>query len=175
MTTTERQRLDLHHRLDEALGPDHAATLMDSLSPIPWTELATKEDLADLRAELDLRFDRVDLRFEQIDLRFDQIDARFDQIDARFERIDARFDQVDGRLTLIDGRFEQIDGRFEQIDGRFEQIDGRFEVEMALLRGELAEFRATLSADLMRQLVVIHAATVALIVGLLYGGSALLG
>ena len=168
MTTTERQRLDLHHRLDEALGPDHAATLMDSLSPIPWTELATKEDLADLRAELDLRFDRVDLRFEQIDLRFDQIDARFDQIDARFERIDARFDQVDGRLTLIDGRFEQIDGRFEQ-------IDGRFEVEMALLRGELAEFRATLSADLMRQLVVIHAATVALIVGLLYGGSALLG
>ena len=119
MTTTERQRLDLHHRLDEALGPDHAATLMDSLSPIPWTELATKEDLADLRAELDLRFDRVDLRFEQ--------------------------------------------------------IDGRFEVEMALLRGELAEFRATLSADLMRQLVVIHAATVALIVGLLYGGSALLG
>ena len=161
MTTTERQRLDLHHRLDEALGPDHAATLMDSLSPIPWTELATKEDLADLRAELDLRFDRVDLRFEQIDLRFDQIDARFDQIDARFERIDARFDQVDGRLTLIDGRFEQIDGRFE--------------VEMALLRGELAEFRATLSADLMRQLVVIHAATVALIVGLLYGGSALLG
>ncbi|MCB0962622.1 MAG: hypothetical protein KDA98_04855 [Acidimicrobiales bacterium] len=154
MTTTERQRLDLHHRLDEALGPDHAATLMDSLSPIPWTELATKEDLADLRAELDLRFDRVDLRFEQIDLRFDQIDARFDQIDARFERIDARFDQVDGRLTLIDGRFE---------------------VEMALLRGELAEFRATLSADLMRQLVVIHAATVALIVGLLYGGSALLG
>ena len=133
MTTTERQRLDLHHRLDEALGPDHAATLMDSLSPTPWTELATKSDLADLRAELDLRFDRVDLRFERMDHRFDQI------------------------------------------DGRFEQIDGRFEVEMALLRGELAEFRATLSADLMRQLVVIHAATVALIVGLLYGGSALLG
>lgn len=161
MTTTERQRLELHHRLDEALGPDHAATLMDSLPPISWTELATKADLADLRAELDLRFDRVDLRFEQIDLRFEQIDGRFEQIDGRFE-------QLDGRLTLMDGRFEQIDGRFDQ-------VDGRFELEMALLRGELAEFRATLSADLMRQLVVIHAATVALIVGLLYGGSALLG
>ena len=58
---------------------------------------------------------------------FAKIDARFDQIDGRFEQIDSRFEQIDSRFEQIDSRFEQSDSRYEQSNSRFEQIDSRFE------------------------------------------------
>ena len=45
---------------------------MDSLPPIGWERLATKEDLADLEERLDTRFERLDAKFERIEARFDK-------------------------------------------------------------------------------------------------------
>jgi hypothetical protein len=44
MALDERTRHELHQRLDEVLGPDHAVALMSALPPV-GEELATYRDL----------------------------------------------------------------------------------------------------------------------------------
>lgn len=58
MTTTETKRFRLRERLNGLMEEEHVTTLMDSLPPIGWERLATKEDLADLEERLDTRIDR---------------------------------------------------------------------------------------------------------------------
>src|SRR5687767_12053456 len=45
MTISDHSRHLLHQRLDEVLGPDDAATLMEHLPPVGWAAVATKRDL----------------------------------------------------------------------------------------------------------------------------------
>ena len=52
MGPNESQRLALMHRLGEVLGEQEAATLMDSLPPYDWHEVATKTDLTAMEARL---------------------------------------------------------------------------------------------------------------------------
>ncbi len=44
----ERTRFLLHQRLEEQLGTSEAATLMEHLPPVGWTDVATKHDLEQL-------------------------------------------------------------------------------------------------------------------------------
>ena len=57
MDVYERSRHQLHQRLREVLGPEEAGTLMASLPPAAYTELATKTDLRRLKEELELKID----------------------------------------------------------------------------------------------------------------------
>lgn len=52
MAVDERSRHELHKRLEEVLDPDTAATLMAHLPPGGWSNLATKQDLLELRSDL---------------------------------------------------------------------------------------------------------------------------
>jgi predicted nucleic acid-binding Zn-ribbon protein len=52
MTGSERERHDLAAKLEELLGPDEAATLMEHLPPVRWDELARQEDLLALRVDV---------------------------------------------------------------------------------------------------------------------------
>ncbi|HET8930946.1 MAG TPA: hypothetical protein VFN21_09840 [Acidimicrobiales bacterium] len=45
MPLTEESRHQLFQGLQETLGPDKAATLMDLLPPVGWADVATKRDL----------------------------------------------------------------------------------------------------------------------------------
>ncbi len=47
----------------------------------------TDKRFAELRDDMNKRFEQVDKRFEQIDKRFEQIDKRFEQVDKRFEQM----------------------------------------------------------------------------------------
>lgn len=63
MTISDQTRHRLHQRLDEVLGPDDAATLMEHLPPVGWADVATKRDLdhlgVQLRAEMSVGFAEV--------------------------------------------------------------------------------------------------------------------
>lgn len=59
MPVTEAQRHRLYEALKANLGPAEADTFMNMLPPTDWNELATKRDLAELRAEF-----RADLNSE---------------------------------------------------------------------------------------------------------------
>ena len=57
MVPTETERLALMHRLIDVLGNEEAATLMNSLPPYDWPEIATKADLAAAEARITALFE----------------------------------------------------------------------------------------------------------------------
>jgi hypothetical protein len=75
MSIDEQARRELHDRLEEALGPAPAGTLMASLPPQGWADLATKGDLERLEERFTLRLDAMD---ERLTARFDALEERFD-------------------------------------------------------------------------------------------------
>jgi hypothetical protein len=52
MNASASDRHRLHNRLEQLLGPDDAATLMEHLPPDEWNQLVTKSDFRELRDEL---------------------------------------------------------------------------------------------------------------------------
>ena len=55
MTPTETERFELQQELIGVLKKGPAKTLMESLPPMDWQELATKTDLAALEERVDIR------------------------------------------------------------------------------------------------------------------------
>ena len=71
MATSEAQRFELREQLIEKIGPEPAMTLMESLPPVSWEKLATKEDLSALEERMNIRFESLgkELRGEMAELR----------------------------------------------------------------------------------------------------------
>lgn len=57
MAIDERARHQLFQRLEEVLGTDQAAVLMEHLPPVGWADVATKRDLEQFELRLDARFE----------------------------------------------------------------------------------------------------------------------
>ncbi len=57
----DQSLIELHRRLMEVLGDDHALTLMTYL---PQDEVATRTDLTSFRVEMDLRFEAFEHRLK---------------------------------------------------------------------------------------------------------------
>ncbi len=94
MAPTEAERLELREGLRDVLGEGPVTTLMDSLPPMDWHELATKTDLAALE-------ERLDTRFEGVEAGFKGLEAGFKGVDARFEAVEARIDKGLAKQTYI--------------------------------------------------------------------------
>ncbi len=70
LPVTERTRHELHEILVELMGPDRAETLMESLPPVGWGDVATKE-------YLDLRFKALEHKMEALEHRvLGEMDSR---------------------------------------------------------------------------------------------------
>ena len=164
MVLDERSRHELYLRLEEALGPDAATTLMEHLPPVGWADVATKRDLDALEQRVDMRFELLE---ERLDRRFDAIDRRSDAIDRRFDAIDQRFESLEERL---DHRFGTIGDRFnsleERIDLRYEALEHKV---IAAFRGELQTALTTQS----RQLAIALAGTAAAVSALAFAAAGL--
>lgn len=52
MSITEYERHRINQWLEEAMGPERAAIMMQLLPPVGWGDIATKADLQTLRAEM---------------------------------------------------------------------------------------------------------------------------
>ncbi len=80
MPADETTRHRLRQRFTELMDEDLADAIMESMPPVPWTDLATKDDIA-----------RLDGRFDNVDERLDKMDQRFDGITHQFEKVDSQF------------------------------------------------------------------------------------
>jgi len=67
MAITEKSRHHLYQRLEEALGSEEAAVLMEHLPPVGWADVATKRDLDNLHDRI--RVDLANIRTEMAELR----------------------------------------------------------------------------------------------------------
>ena len=67
------------------------------------------QELQELRAEMDQRFEQVDRRFEQIDARIDAfrdaVEQRFEEVNQRFEGMEQRFDEVFRAIDRLGARW----------------------------------------------------------------------
>lgn len=59
---TEGMRYQLHQGLEQALGPENAATMMSYLPPVGWADVATKRDLEYVTEVLSARIDSLEHR-----------------------------------------------------------------------------------------------------------------
>lgn len=79
----EDRRLALLNRLIETLGEEEARTLMESLPPVLWNHLATKDDLlaceGRLRSEFNGEFARVHARMDGLE---GKVEAGFETLRA---------------------------------------------------------------------------------------------
>ena len=78
MAVTEHGRIVLYRHFEAEMGEEKAQTLMDHLLPVGWTELATKEDLRELRfaTKQDLRDLRYEVKAEFAEVRAEIADIR---------------------------------------------------------------------------------------------------
>jgi hypothetical protein len=102
LAVDERSRLAMRRRLEEVLGEEHAATLMEYLSP----ELATKKDLEGLEHRLTLRIRGVEGLMDGVEGRMDGLEGRIDGFERNMsameqrlnERIDLKIESSEHRL-----------------------------------------------------------------------------
>ena len=53
MAIDERLRLSIHTQLTELIGSEEATALIEHIMPVPWHDVATKDDLVLVRADID--------------------------------------------------------------------------------------------------------------------------
>lgn len=63
MAITEEARHRMYQRLEELMGADDAATLMDHLPHGGWGDVARQRDLLELERRLELRIENSEQRF----------------------------------------------------------------------------------------------------------------
>jgi len=94
MSVDEPVRLRLHQRLTELLDGELADAMMESMPPMRWDQLATKDDIE----RLDARTERVE---NVIAAQGERVENRFD---ALGERLDAQLHNFSGEMALLEGR-----------------------------------------------------------------------
>ena len=161
MAPSKAQRLQLYEELVKKFGDEPAMTLMESLPPVDWHELATKDDLAALE-------ERVNARFEVVDARIDTGlgGVRGEVAALRVElgaRIDTGLAGVRGEVAELRGEMSAMNARFEVVDARFDAVGDRIDKGLADLRGEMNLGMARLTRDMARQTYVILAGLAAII------------
>jgi len=128
MAITEKSRHHLYQRLEEALGSEEAAVLMEHLPPVGWADVATKRDLDNLHDRI--RVDLANIRTEIAELR---TEVRTEMAELRTE---VRTEMAELRTEV---RTEIAELRTEV---RTEMAGLR-----ADLRGDLASFRDDMHVD----------------------------
>lgn len=131
MNASERERHELATRLEELLGADQAATLMEHLPPVPWDALARREDLLALRSDVDeLRVDVDGLRTDVDGLRTD-VDGLRTDVDGLGRRVNA----VKGELRELRGTVTRTNDRIDHLaqgmELRFDALGDRITAHVA--------------------------------------------
>ena len=104
MSAGEEERLTLLSRLTEAIGADAARTIMESLPPMQWDQLATKDDLQALEERLVSKFN------------------------GEFVKVNGEFDKI---RSEINGEFAKVYGEFANVRGEIKELRGSISLEIS--------------------------------------------
>ncbi len=120
---SEKVRWALMRRLIEVLGEEEAETLMESLPPVVWHQLATKDDLAALeerlRAEMNGQFALLRGEFAELKGEFAELKGKFAELEGKFAELEGKFAELEGKLTGIEGKFAELEGKLTGLEGKF--------------------------------------------------------
>ena len=162
MAEGEQERFELLNSLIEALGEDAARNLMDSLPPVRWDQLATKDDLNALSTAMTAKFD--------------QVDAEFTSVAAEFVRLRGEISKVEGNLSKEIAGFAREIG---QLDSKFStkigELDSKFTTKLGELDSKIGELNSNFSTKITEQtrIMVLMMAGFSLAVGAAMAGGIL--
>ena len=172
MTPDDHIRIHLRERLNEVLGSEAAAELMESLPPIRWSDLATKQDLDRFATKQDLdRFvTKQDLDELPTKLGLDRFATKQDldrfatkqDLDElptklRLDRFATKQD-VDRFATRewVSEGFQHIervfDLRFEAMGYRMDSFEHRIDDGLAMVRTEIQQMGSDLRTTIAEQI-----------------------
>ena len=124
----EAKRMVLFEKSIEALGEEAAMTLMASLPPVPWSELATKEDLRLLEARLVLLISGVDVKVDRLEVKLDALAVRVDGLATRVEALETRVEaletRVDALVVKVDDVVVRVGALEVKVDALEVKVDG---------------------------------------------------
>ena len=157
MAPSKAQRLQLYEELVKKFGDEPAMTLMESLPPVDWHELATKDDLAALE-------ERVNARFEVVDDRIDTgLAGVRGEVTALRGEMRGEIGEMRGEIGEMRGEIGEMRGEMSAMNARFDAVGDRIDTGLAGLRGEMKLDMARLTRDMARQTYVVLAALAAII------------
>ena len=113
MPADEPVRLRLHRRLTELLDPDLADAMMESMPPMRWDQLATKDDIDRLDAMIQAQGERLETMIHDQGQRLETAIRNQGQ---RLETI--IHDQSERLLGVIDGQGHRQAGEMALLEGR---------------------------------------------------------
>jgi septal ring factor EnvC (AmiA/AmiB activator) len=124
-------RADLLARLSELLGPEHAATLMESLPPRPWSELATKDDLVPISNDIALL--KTDVAVLKTDVAVLKTDVAVLTTDVAVLKTDVAVLKTDVAVLKTDVAVLKTDvaGLREDVNRRFDHFGETLELRFA--------------------------------------------
>ena len=141
MPASEEERLALLSRLTETLGADAARTLMESLPPTHWDQIATKDDLRALEERLVHKFTSEMNKFTG---EFAKINGR---VDGEFGKVYGELANVRGEIREVRGEIREVRGEVKEVRGEVKEVRG----EVKELRGEIKELRGSISLEISKQ------------------------
>ena len=155
MPTSEEERLALLSRLTETLGADAARTLMESLPPTHWDQIATKDDLRALEERLVHKFTgemhKVKNEMHKVTGEMHKITGEMHKFTSGLAeingRVDGEFGKVYGELANVRGEIREVRGEVKEVRGEVKEVRG----EVKELRGEIKELRGSISLEISKQ------------------------
>ena len=134
MPASERQRLMLRNRLIEILGEQEADILMESLPPVYWHDLATKDDMKAAQDARDALEDRL----------LTEMNGKFVGFAAN---VHGEFANVHGEFANVHGEFANVRAEFANVRAEFANVYAEFKT----LRAENREFRGEMALQFAKQ------------------------
>ncbi len=86
MSVTEFQRHQIFQWLEEAMGRERAAIMMDLLPPVGWGDIATTSDLAMVRIEMSGMQAKIEGELAKLEGEVARLDGRMEHGFARLQR-----------------------------------------------------------------------------------------
>ena len=134
MPASEEERLALLNRLTETLGVDAARTLMESLPPTHWDQIATKDDLRALEERLVQKF-------------MSEVNKVKSGLAELSGRVEGEFGRIDGKFANLRGELSEVRGEVREVRGEISEVRG----EVRELRGDIKELHGSISLEISKQ------------------------
>ncbi len=90
------------------LRPEVADAILETMPPFDWSNIARRDDLNALTAEVDRRFQQVDTRFERVETRLSSVETRLGSVETRLGSVETRLGRVEDGLLHVGTRVDAL-------------------------------------------------------------------
>jgi len=151
MPASEKERLALLNRLIEVLGREEAEVLMDSLPPVTWHQLATKDHIFALKDDIEANRTAIKANRDAIEANRTAIEANRDAIGANRTAIEANRTAIEANRDAIGANRAAIEANRDAIEASEQRLRSEMHAEFKMLRAENKAFEASIALQLAKQ------------------------